>query len=333
MNELGHQPENGDFFETPNGPEEYGAPIEEQQGISEGAEVDTSSVTGAPSRGLRPELPLDTDAYTFVGETEHSEQNAAAAGSLAVAGSVETEPDYTDRLEVPADRKDWSADWPDYDPPAFTTEKVRIAGVEKGVSDPESPAEVDFSERPSFMGEYGFDERGRPLNPTGRQGLADRGDLSKWGPNNAADPVVVASDPETSDRKILLVRRGDTGTWALPGGKVNPGEQVSRTAVRELEEEAGIDLREVEAEVVYEGYVDDPRNTDNAWFETTARLFRLNYVPQPTAGSDAAEARWFGCNSINQLRAEIRTLDALQETMEPLYASHSQIIEEALRRF
>jgi ADP-ribose pyrophosphatase len=198
--------------------------------------------------------------------------------------------------------------------------------------DPESPRDVDYSKRPSYMGPYSFDSDGAPINPVSTKGIKGRGTLYKWGPNNAADPVVVATDPATNKRRLLLIRRDDTGAWALPGGNVDPGEHVSNATVRELQEEAGIDLRDTESEVIYEGYVDDPRNTDNAWFETAARLFRLDHAPQPQAGDDAAEARWFDCNDIDELRDAIRALDRIDPSVEPLYASHADIIAEALRR-
>ena len=31
---------------------------------------------------------------------------------------------------------------------------------------------------------------GRPRNPVGRTGITGRGQLGKWGPNHAADPIV-----------------------------------------------------------------------------------------------------------------------------------------------
>ncbi|HEX9153428.1 MAG TPA: NUDIX domain-containing protein [Candidatus Saccharimonadales bacterium] len=255
----------------------------------------------------------------------------ASQGDYLKLAIGEVEVGYAHRQQIPDGQKDWSVDAPFYCPPAFTTEWVKTTGVELGASDPESPREVDFSERPSFVGEYNIDAEGRPLNPMGRQGLSDRGDLAKWGPNNAADPILIATTPETSDRKILLIRRADTGAWALPGGMVDPGEHVSKTALRELGEETGVDLRGMEGRVVYEGYVDDPRNTDNAWMETTARVFDLSYTPEAHAGDDAADAQWFGCNTLEQLKREIRELDSLDPSVEPLYASHSQIIGAALR--
>jgi 8-oxo-dGTP diphosphatase len=42
-----------------------------------------------------------------------------------------------------------------------------------------------------------------------------------------------------SDGQLLLIRRGDTGTWALPGGTLEWGEPARAAIARELLEEAG----------------------------------------------------------------------------------------------
>lgn len=39
--------------------------------------------------------------------------------------------------------------------------------------------------------------------------------------------------------QVLLIRRGDTGGWALPGGTLEWHETLTRTAHREVEEETG----------------------------------------------------------------------------------------------
>ena len=45
--------------------------------------------------------------------------------------------------------------------------------------------------------------------------------------------------------KILLIKRRTVpfkGYWALPGGRVDPGETVEQTIVREVKEETGLDV-------------------------------------------------------------------------------------------
>src|SRR5882672_2284782 len=59
-------------------------------------------------------------------------------------------------------------------------------------------------------------------------------------------PVVgMAAAARTEDGRWVLIRRGDTGTWALPGGTLEWGETLRAGLARELEEEAGITKSEV----------------------------------------------------------------------------------------
>jgi 8-oxo-dGTP diphosphatase len=51
--------------------------------------------------------------------------------------------------------------------------------------------------------------------------------------------AVIARDAEG---RYLLVRRADTGTWALPGGTLEWGERLTECLVRELEEETNAKL-------------------------------------------------------------------------------------------
>ncbi|MFN2299076.1 MAG: NUDIX domain-containing protein [Anaerolineales bacterium] len=45
--------------------------------------------------------------------------------------------------------------------------------------------------------------------------------------------------------RILLVRRADSGLWALPGGLLELGESLAGTAIRETEEETGLRVEPV----------------------------------------------------------------------------------------
>jgi len=57
-------------------------------------------------------------------------------------------------------------------------------------------------------------------------------------------PVVgIVAVARRADGHVLLIKRGDTGTWALPGGTLEWGERAAITLARELREEAGATLR------------------------------------------------------------------------------------------
>ena len=43
--------------------------------------------------------------------------------------------------------------------------------------------------------------------------------------------------------QVLLVRRADDGNWELPGGRVEVGESASETVVREVAEEASVEIK------------------------------------------------------------------------------------------
>ncbi len=42
--------------------------------------------------------------------------------------------------------------------------------------------------------------------------------------------------------KIILEKRRDCGFWGLVGGRINPGENVTQTAIREAQEETGLEI-------------------------------------------------------------------------------------------
>jgi 8-oxo-dGTP diphosphatase len=59
-------------------------------------------------------------------------------------------------------------------------------------------------------------------------------------------PVIgVVAAARTADGRLLLIRRGDSGKWALPGGTLEWGETLRSAITREVFEETGAQVIEL----------------------------------------------------------------------------------------
>jgi ADP-ribose pyrophosphatase YjhB (NUDIX family) len=144
---------------------------------------------------------------------------------------------------------------------------------------------------------YATDSLNRPLHPHLSRMIrevgvyAGRGAYWHFGPNFTADPVVIARD------QVLLIKRRDTGIWALPGGfrdEIDGQlEPPAQTAARELREETYLKLRPENARWIGHLVCDDLRATAHAWCETDGFLWQIPAPIIAKAGDDAAAARWW----------------------------------------
>lgn len=264
--------------------------------------VPTATGTGsAPSLSLRSSNrpPVRQDLTKLVSTRGGRPADAPSARALPHDGVYE-----------------WDRDSVGYAPVEYIGKKT-AGRIEKGL--PGFHAECDpAAEYESWTNlEIAKDtSTGRPLNPTGRTGYAGLGSCSFYGPNLAADPIVTRDGKHGPE--VLLIQRGDTGEWAIPGGKLDAGEEPWQAAERELSEESGVNVDFSRASTLYCGYVDDPRNTDNAWFETAAMHVHVTdeeAAQEPEGQDDAVAAQWVSLND---------------ETIASAYSDHGSYLRAAL---
>ena len=241
---------------------------------------------------------------------------------LHIKARFEKPTEYPERFPVPDRFVGWESDYPDYDPVYYVSSVVLkndSTSNPAGWADPEDISLLSDIPQKSLAGKLCHDAKGRALNPAGRTGISGRGLLGKWGPNYAADPIITRINRMDNSLEMLAVQRRDNGQWAIPGGMVDKGEEITATLTRELMEETGVALDMGKGRLIYQGYVDDPRNTDHAWMETTAKHLHLDQETAQRlnlqAGSDARAVRW---------------LPLTPENVRNLYASHCALIRATL---
>lgn len=104
-------------------------------------------------------------------------------------------------------------------------------------------------------------------------------------------PELCVSAVVVDDDRLLLVRRGRgraQGEWAVPGGRVQPGELLVEAVVRELFDETGIEG--VCGNLL--GVIELLADADGPHQVVLAHFVTLMEAVDPVAGDDAAEARW-----------------------------------------
>lgn len=64
-----------------------------------------------------------------------------------------------------------------------------------------------------------------------------------------ASGVIIVNE----SREVLLIQRADNGLWGIPGGSLELGEKMEETAVREVFEETGLTVGNIELLGIFSG--------------------------------------------------------------------------------
>ncbi|XP_058379228.1 transient receptor potential cation channel subfamily M member 2 isoform X11 [Diceros bicornis minor] len=246
------------------------------------------------------------------------------------------------RFPVPNEKVPWETEFLIYNPPFYTAERK-----DKGVVDPVGSALEPLSgirynavdgpvDRRSSHGPYAVRD-GLPLNPMGRTGLRGRGALRYFGPNHSLQPVVtrwrrnqdgaICRKSIKKMLEVLVMKLPISEHWALPGGSQEPGEMLPRKLKQVLQREFWSSFQSLltQGVEVYKGYVDDPRNTDNAWIETVA--VSVHFADQ----NDVELTRLDSHLKHHDPKISVRW--QVVDKRIPLYANHKTILQKVATLF
>ncbi|XP_077072333.1 transient receptor potential cation channel subfamily M member 2-like isoform X3 [Siphateles boraxobius] len=182
------------------------------------------------------------------------------------------------RFPVPEEKVSWEVNFTPYLPPVYN---------------PQESSDSDTSVLDKYR------------NPEGRTGIRGKGTLKSLGPNHILHPIFTRwRDAERKVLEFFSVCKDVEKSVALPGGPAEPDEPLPQTLERilgkKLHDKTKSELKA--GEQVYKGYVDDSRNTDNAWLETTiitlhcdkhtSLMAELNCIVESSASSDQPFKWW-----------------------------------------
>ncbi len=103
-----------------------------------------------------------------------------------------------------------------------------------------------------------------------------------------------------ADYELLLIRRKNDpfkGKWALPGGFVDENEGLKDAAIRELEEETGLKITDLQQLGAFGKPHRDPRHHT----VSVAYVGFASEDAQAIGADDADEAKWFSVKNLPEL--------------------------------
>ncbi|MEM7132906.1 MAG: NUDIX domain-containing protein [Chloroflexota bacterium] len=114
----------------------------------------------------------------------------------------------------------------------------------------------------------------------------------------------VAALFDESGKRLFLTKRSDNGLWCLPGGGMEPGEELAETCVREVLEETGLHVKVKRLIGIY--------SSPNViiWYDTgsgdkvqvVSAMFEVELVGgELTVSSETTEFGYFFQNEIEDL--------------------------------
>jgi 8-oxo-dGTP diphosphatase len=101
------------------------------------------------------------------------------------------------------------------------------------------------------------------------------------------------------NEKILLLQKPRRGWWVAPGGKMEPGESVKDSCVREFREETGINLKNPQLKGVFTMVIQEDGQLLSEWMMFT--FFATESDSMNFVDSDEGKLDWQPVDKVKSL--------------------------------
>ena len=122
--------------------------------------------------------------------------------------------------------------------------------------------------------------------------------------------LVVAAIIQDQQGNFLCAKRGEwkslPGKWEFPGGKANPGEDLTSALIREIKEELSVDIKVIR----------EFDRTQTGEIELVCFVCDLA-AEKPTASTDHSELRWVREQELSLLDWSAADLPAVKKILIP----------------
>ncbi|TSB48282.1 8-oxo-dGTP diphosphatase [Alkalicoccobacillus porphyridii] len=101
------------------------------------------------------------------------------------------------------------------------------------------------------------------------------------------------------DGKVLLLQKPSRGWWVAPGGKMETGETIKESAIRECREETGFTVKNPELTGVYTMVIEEDGKVISEWMLFTFK--GTDYSGTMLEHSPEGELKWWDTDKTNNL--------------------------------
>jgi len=128
--------------------------------------------------------------------------------------------------------------------------------------------------------------------------------------------------------QVLLIKKPRRGWYAIPGGKMEQGETIKESVIREVQEETALNIHSPQLAGVFTFSIFEQEHTINEWM--MFKFITDQYSGSLTNYCEEGELEWVAIDRINELpmaEGDLKIFDRIFSAKDILYGAFSYTSE------